>query len=138
VDPPHDGNKLSFDGGDERTAGSDDNTIVKTCLHDSAPPASQQLPQTQYLQLFIPDLKQCLLELQESTIDYFKDMAGNHENTVQYYMKVAEQLLTMGKTISHNVENMAAMLNNTANHNDDHFDVLNSKMDSLLQKIDAA
>jgi hypothetical protein len=28
VDPPHDGNHLSFDGGDERTDGSDDNTIV--------------------------------------------------------------------------------------------------------------
>jgi uncharacterized protein (DUF983 family) len=28
VDPPYDGNNLSFDGGDERTAGSDDNTIV--------------------------------------------------------------------------------------------------------------
>jgi hypothetical protein len=40
VDPPHDGNNLSFDGGDERTDGGDDNTIVIVNPRDSGPPAS--------------------------------------------------------------------------------------------------
>jgi hypothetical protein len=65
-------------------------------------------------------------------------MAGNQENTVQYHVKVAEQLHTIGKTIGHNVDNMVALLNNASNHNDHHFDALNSKMDSLLQKMDVA
>jgi hypothetical protein len=138
VDPPHDGNNLSFYAGDERTDGSDDNTVVNIHLHESGLPASQQLPQMQYLQLFIPILKQCLLELQENATDYFKDMAGNYKNIVQYHMKVAKQLLTIGKTIGHNTENMAVMLNNASNHNNHHFDVLNGKMNSLLQKLEAA
>jgi hypothetical protein len=43
VDPPHDGYNLSFDGGDERTDGSDGNTMVNVCQRDFGPPASQQL-----------------------------------------------------------------------------------------------
>jgi hypothetical protein len=138
LDPPHDGKNLSFYGGDKRTDGSDDNTVVNVYPHDPRLPASQLLPQTQYRQLFIPILQQCLLELPERTTDCFKDMAGNQENTMQYRIKVAEQLLTIGKTISHNVDNTVAILTNASNHNDHHFDVLNSMMDSLLQKMDAA
>jgi hypothetical protein len=38
VDPPDDGNNLSFDGGDERTNGSDDNTVVNVHPRNSGPP----------------------------------------------------------------------------------------------------
>jgi hypothetical protein len=40
VDPPYDGNNLSFDAGDERTDGDDDNTVVNVHPRDSGPPAS--------------------------------------------------------------------------------------------------
>jgi hypothetical protein len=47
VDPPDDGNNLSFDGGDKRTNRSNDNTIVNVYPCDSGPPV---LPQhLQYL-----------------------------------------------------------------------------------------
>jgi hypothetical protein len=39
-DPPHDGNNLSFNRGDKRTTGSNNNTIVNTYLYDSRLPAS--------------------------------------------------------------------------------------------------
>jgi hypothetical protein len=42
VNPPHDGNNLSFDEGDERTDGSDDNTLVITNPCDSEPPVPIQ------------------------------------------------------------------------------------------------
>jgi hypothetical protein len=42
VNPPHDGNNLSFDGGDERTDGSDDNTVVIANPRDSEPPVPIQ------------------------------------------------------------------------------------------------
>jgi hypothetical protein len=35
VDPPHDGNDLSFDGGDGKSDGSDDNTVVIANQRDS-------------------------------------------------------------------------------------------------------
>jgi hypothetical protein len=44
VDPPNDGNNLSFDGGDDNTDGSDDNTIVTAPPCDSGPPASPNTP----------------------------------------------------------------------------------------------
>jgi hypothetical protein len=40
VDPPHAGNNLSIDGGDERTGGNDDDTVVIMNLCDSGLPAS--------------------------------------------------------------------------------------------------
>jgi hypothetical protein len=43
VDPPNDGFHFSFDGGDERTDGSDDNAVVIANLRDSGPPASQEI-----------------------------------------------------------------------------------------------
>jgi hypothetical protein len=43
VDPPNDGNHLSFDGADGETDRSDDNTVVIANPRDSGPPASQQL-----------------------------------------------------------------------------------------------
>jgi hypothetical protein len=45
VDRPHNGNNLSSDGGDKRTDGSDDNTVVNARPHDSRLPASPQYPQ---------------------------------------------------------------------------------------------
>jgi hypothetical protein len=49
VDPPNDGNNLSFEGGDENTDGSDDNTIVTANPRDSGPPASQRLPHDEWV-----------------------------------------------------------------------------------------
>jgi hypothetical protein len=39
VDPPNDGIHFSFDGGDDRTDGSDDNTVVIANPCDSGLPA---------------------------------------------------------------------------------------------------
>jgi DNA-directed RNA polymerase subunit F len=50
LDAPHDGNNLSFDGGDGRTDGNDDNTIVIANPRNSGPPALQQLPHTEWIE----------------------------------------------------------------------------------------
>jgi hypothetical protein len=44
VDRLNDGNNLSFNGGDENTDGSDDNTVVTVPPRDSGPPASPNTP----------------------------------------------------------------------------------------------
>jgi hypothetical protein len=43
VDPPNEGIHFSFHGGDDRTDGSGDNTVVIANPRDSGPPASPQL-----------------------------------------------------------------------------------------------
>jgi hypothetical protein len=50
VDPPNDGNNLSLDGGDKRTDGSDDNTVVIANPRDSGPPVSQRLTHTEWVE----------------------------------------------------------------------------------------
>jgi hypothetical protein len=46
VDPPNDGNNLSFDGGDGNTDRSDDTTAVNAPPRGSGPPASPKHPTT--------------------------------------------------------------------------------------------
>jgi methyl-accepting chemotaxis protein len=110
VDPPHDGNNLSCDGGDERTDGSDDNTIVNVCPRDSGMLASQELPH-----VLLPAL-------------------GNIQDRL-------EHLHNMGMAIGHanrtNTELIEAVLDKASDNNNECFDALNSKMESLLQKMDA-
>jgi hypothetical protein len=81
VNPPHDGKNISFNGGDERMDGSNDNTIVNVSPCESGPLASQQHPQIPYLQIYTTAIKDCILELQESATESFKDMARYYGNT---------------------------------------------------------
>jgi hypothetical protein len=109
VDPPHDGNNLSFDGGDERTDGSDDNTVVIANPRDSGPPASpnQQNNDTAF-QNWLSDN---IIILSKQINFYGNDVQG--------------RFITMGKRI---IGLKADQLL--------HFDTLNSKMDNLLRKMD--
>jgi alanyl-tRNA synthetase len=138
VDPPNDGNNPSFDGGDERSDGSDDNTVVNAPPRTSGPPASQQLLHTQYLAIFANTVRNCLLQLQESTIESFEDITRYYNNTQQIQIKVLEELCSISNKTGYNADRMEAVLD-AANEKDvHHFEALNSKMDSLLQKMDAA
>jgi hypothetical protein len=119
VDPPNDGKNLSFDGGDERTDGSDDNTVVNAFPCISGLPASPQHPQT-----LTPALRQCLFEL---------GMASQRN-----WAKIAKDIHILNKQLEHNWANMEIMLSTAYDHNACYFDMLNSKMDSLLQKMDEA
>jgi ElaB/YqjD/DUF883 family membrane-anchored ribosome-binding protein len=107
VDPPHDGNNLSFDRGDERTDGSDNNTIVNVYPCDCELPASPQDPQ-----VLLPAL------------DNINDRL--------------EDLLNLGRAIRYTTDRMEAVLQDASDNNDDCFEVLNSKLDSFLQKMDVA
>jgi hypothetical protein len=105
VDPPNDGNNLSLDGGDKRTDGSDDNTVVIANPRDSGPPVSQRLTHTEWVEESI-----ILLGKQ---INFFGNDAQDRHIAMDKRIVAlkADQLL--------------------------HFDALNSKMDDLLQKMDA-
>jgi hypothetical protein len=142
VDPPNDGNNLCFDRGDERTDGNDDNTVVVVNPHDSELPAS---PEPQYeppaIQKWLWDLQTSILrsspregltparipqilEVLAATnmlLAYSNDhnMAAHHEMNERLY-KIEERVIAL-KTDQYQL-----------------FDDVNSKMDNLLQKMDAA
>jgi hypothetical protein len=107
VDPPHDGNDLSLDGGDENTHGSDNNTAVNAYPYVFGPPASPQYPQ-----VLLPALKNI-------------DQRLGH-------------LLDISREVGYVVDGMDKALDNASDNNNHRFEALNSKMDSLLQKMDAA
>jgi hypothetical protein len=137
VDPPHDGNNLSFDGGDGRTAGSDDNTIVNACPRNSGSPASQEVPHIQHHHIVLDTIKDSILLLQQSATESFDGMTGYYKITQQLQTKVIAYMLCIDHTIGYTVDRMVAVLD-AANNKDDHrFKALNRKMDSLLQKMDA-
>jgi regulator of replication initiation timing len=142
VNPPNDRNNLSFDGGDERSDGSDDNTVVIANPRDSEPPAS---PDSRFEP---PAIQQWLWELQTSILHtypregpippgipqilevsaathmvlvYSRDRKMEaHHVTENRLDKIEERVITL-KTDQHRL-----------------FDNINSKMDNLLQKMDAA
>jgi hypothetical protein len=74
VDPPNDGNNLSFDRGDENTDGSDDNTVVTAPPGDSGPPASPNTPNKRIAIRIIPhsngDPPPAFATTSSETIDY--------------------------------------------------------------------
>jgi hypothetical protein len=65
VDPPNDGNNLSFDRGDGNTNTSDNNTSVNVPPYDSRLPASPNFPQQP------PAIKQWLWEVREFILDNY-------------------------------------------------------------------
>jgi chromosome segregation ATPase len=97
VDPPHDGKRLSFDGGDEQTDGYDSNTAVNVNLRDSGPPAPTHS--------------------QHIVLQWISQNILNLETQIQARTTRTESALA------------------TASEENAH---LHSKMDSLLQKMDAA
>jgi transcription elongation GreA/GreB family factor len=121
VEPAHDGNSLSFDGGDERIDGSDDNTVVIMNPRNSGPPASQQLPHIQYLQTMANTVRD------STTI--LKRLADCYDRNDWYMHDLNRQLVAISdrETTAHNDDRV---------HTDDRFAAIESKMDSLLQKME--
>jgi hypothetical protein len=119
VDLPHCGNNLSFDGGDKRMGASDENTIANTFQHIFGQPASPQLPQA-----LTPALRQCLLELGLVC--------------QRHCAEIMENIHILDKQLKYNAVSMVEMLNTASTDNARYYNILNSKMDSLLQKMDAA
>jgi hypothetical protein len=111
VDPPHDGNDLSLDGGDERTKGSDDNTIVNARPRDSGPPASLPHP------------------------DGLLPAHANIEDRLEHLLDIS---MKIGYSVRSNSDYIMEQLTTIDANNDDRFEALSNKMDSLLQKMDAA
>jgi hypothetical protein len=114
VDPPHNGNNLPFNRGDERTNGSNDNTIVNMYPGDSG--ANLALIHCIFMALIgitIP-----IIHLVDSY---------NRNDLYMYKLNYQLMAISSSKTKPHN---------NNRVHSNDCFEVLESKMDSLLQKID--
>jgi hypothetical protein len=142
VDPPNDGNNLSFDGGDENTDGSDDNTVVTMPPHDSGPPASPNTPNKRIT------IQQWLQAMQDHLMHSCPPEALAEPGVPQLlHLSVATHLVLMAIRD----ENMKAQCKNEARliaiddkvnglKTDQHLYLndLNSKMDSLLQKINEA
>jgi regulator of replication initiation timing len=142
VDPPHDGNNLSFDRGDGKTDRNDDNTVVIANPRDSRPPASLDPLQQP------PAIQQWLQEIQEFVLDNYP-MAGPIPPGMHQILEVsATTHMLLANSRDHN---MAA--HNDAEKSlyqieerlialkmDQHrlFDAVNSKIDNLLQMMDAA
>jgi hypothetical protein len=125
VDPPHDGNDLSLDGVDERTKGSDDNTIVNARPRDSGPPAS--LPHPDGLLPACANIEDRLEHLLDISMKIGYSIRANSDY-------ITEQLGTIDDNIGTIDDNIGTIDAN----NDDRFEALSNKMDSLLQKMDAA
>jgi hypothetical protein len=125
VDPPNDGIHLSFDGGDDRTDRSDDNTVVIANPRDSGPPASPQL-QKDMETLEHPGHTATALEAFQTAI---LRLAENDDKQELYMRELNRNLIAIskGETNAHNDDRMRT---------DDRFAAIKSKMDILLQKMD--
>jgi hypothetical protein len=118
VDPPHDGNDLSLDGGDERTKGSDDNTIVNARPRDSGPPASLPHP--------------------DGLLPARANIEDRLEHLLDISMKIGHSVRANSDYITEQLGTIGANIGTIDANNDDRFEALSNKMDSLLQKMDAA
>jgi hypothetical protein len=142
VDPPHDGNNLSFDGGDENTDGSDDNTIVTAPPRDSEPPASPNTPNKCIA------IQQWLQAMQDGLMHSCPPDSLAEPGVPQLlHLSAATHLVLMairdGNTKAQ-CEDEARLIaiddkvNVLKTDQHVHLKDLNSKMDSLLQKMDVA
>jgi hypothetical protein len=142
VDPPNEGNNLSFDGGDENTDGSDDNTVVTTPPRDSGLPASPNTPNKRIA------IQQWLQAMQDGLMHSCPPEAPAEPGVPQLlHLSAATHLVLMairdGNTKAQ-CEDEARLIaiddkvNGLKTDQHLHLKDLNSKMDSLLQKMDAA
>jgi hypothetical protein len=114
VDPPHNGNNLPFDGGDKRTNGSNDNTIVNMYPGNSR----ADLALIHHIFMALISITITITHLTESYDRddlYMCDL--NHQHIA----------ISSGKTKAHNDNRV---------YSNDCFEALVSKIDSLLQKMD--
>jgi hypothetical protein len=114
VDPPHDGNNLPFDGGDERTDGSNDNTIVN--MHPGNSGADLALIHRIFTALI-------------GITTPITHLADSYDRNDLYMCELNHQLVAIsgGETKAHDDDRV---------HSNDCCEALESKMDSLLQKMD--
>jgi methyl-accepting chemotaxis protein len=127
VDPPNDGTHFSFDGGDDRTDGSDDNTVVIANPRDSGPPASQQLQKDIETLEHLSGTAMALEAFQTAILG----LADNDDKQELYMRELNRKLVVIseGETNAHDDDRTRT---------DDHFATIEIKMDILLQKMDAA
>jgi hypothetical protein len=115
VDPPNDGNHLSFDGGDGKTNGSDDNSVVNIPQHISAAAASPeqlldnaaQLVQMtnlytmvrtsmrDYVQKTLDDMYNLLIKMNDHAIAYLKPFYNILEGALQWMDEVLTDNTTL-------------------------------------------
>jgi hypothetical protein len=125
VDPPHDGIHFSFDGGDDRPDGSDENTAVIVNPRDSGPPASQQLQKDIETLEHLGRTATALEAFQTAILR----LAENDDKQELYMHELNRKLVAIseGETNAHDDDRMRT---------DDRFAAIESKMDILLQKMD--
>jgi hypothetical protein len=142
LDPPNDGNNLSLDGGDDNTDGSDDNNVVTAPPRDSGPPASPNTPNK------CTAIQQWLKAMQDSLMHSCPPEAPAEPGVPQLlHLSAATHLVLMairhGNTKAQ-CEDEARLIaiddkvNGLKPDQHLHLKDLNTKMDSLLQKMDAA
>jgi hypothetical protein len=142
VDHPNDGNNLSFDGGDENTDGSDDNTIVTASPRDSGLPAS---PNTLNKHIAI---QQWLQAMQDGLMHSCPPEAPAEPGVPQLlHLSAATHLVLMAirdRNTKAQCKDEARLIaiddkvNGLKTDQHLHLKDLDSKMDSLLWKMDAA
>jgi hypothetical protein len=125
VNPPNDGIHFSFDGGDERTDGSDDNTVVITNPCDSGPPAPQQLQKDIGKLEHLGRTAMALQAFQTAILLY----AENDDKHELYMHELNEKPVAISKGETNAYDD-------DRTRTDDRFAVIESKMDILLQKMD--
>jgi hypothetical protein len=126
VDPPNDGNDLSFDGGDGKTDGSDDNGVVIANPRDSGPPASQQLQKDMENLEHLGHTATALEAFQTAILR----LAENDDKDELYMCELNRKPVAIS-------EGETNAYNDDRTHTDDRFAAIESKMDILLQKMDA-
>jgi DNA repair exonuclease SbcCD ATPase subunit len=126
VHPLNDGNTLSFDGGDGIIDGSDDNTVVIVNPRNSGPPAPQQLQKDVEILEHLGHTAKALETFQTTILR----LAENNDRHDLYMCELNRKLVAIseGETNAHDDDRTRT---------DDRFAAIESKMDVLLQKMDA-
>jgi hypothetical protein len=134
VDPPHDGNNPSFDRGDERTDGSDDNNVVNARPRDSEPTASQHFHQVVLpaLDLYMSELHRQLVAISDGeTMAHDDDRVRSDDCFAVLESKMDNLLQKMDVTWTENTalcEAYRASREETA--------MLKAAVDTLTKKLD--
>jgi hypothetical protein len=126
VDPPNDGHTLSFHGGDGITDGSDDNTVVVVNPCDSGPPSPLQL------QKDVETLEHlgCTATALETFQTAILRLAETNDRHDVYMHELNRKLVAISEGETHAYDD-------DTTRTDDRFVAIESKMDILLQKMDA-
>jgi hypothetical protein len=146
LDPSHDAINRSLDGGDEKHDGSDGITDENADTCNSGPPEPQHHLQF-YVSVYIKMLKELCDHAQETIENIWgilRDSQGYPEKQLHIVQTMASTVVTRGiahacyKATIDASQNISKHTDTITQHNDECLNTIQSKIYTLLKKIDTA